>query len=76
MSQGLIGHEDAGRLAGADNVAKTGFDGGLNRGMVRLAAIAQGRGQIGRADEDAVHAGCFCDGFQVLDAAQGFHLDQ
>ena len=74
--QRRVRRQYAGRLARFADARDGAFDGGLHLGVAGVAHVAHRRRQVGRADEDAVHAGRSGDGVQVAQRLGGLGLDQ
>jgi len=73
LGQHRVRGQRARGLAAGDDGLHRAFDGGLDLGV---AAVAHGGGQIGRADEHAVHTVHGADRFQVGQGRGGFGLHQ
>ena len=71
-----IAVQDAGGLAALHDAADGLVDGLRDLGMVGLAQVAHVGGQVGGADEGAIHAVHRQDVIQRVDGARGFDLHQ
>src|SRR5690606_19229490 len=76
LRAGDVALQDAGCLAGRTNPPDAIFDGLLDVGVPGVTQMAHAGGQIGRADEDAVHALDRHDLIKVGEGFGRFHLAQ